>query len=553
VKNKLIFIIVALACLIPTVVAISSYNAVQKAPINEKTAVSIVIEDINDKKYTLTKEEDGDDADVMIKFFMKLVKHADAIVALPDSLTGQKYFKVEIASNIRSESYRFYFSTDPSTNYFLSPSGQTYKIDKEDAELFITSKYAESLYKTSSMPKMTLLGKHEVTPDSADWQYKNYTGSFVVADTEGMVKPEAESYDLEGGLAIDFDTAPDYCVVSITDASGNIVFNDSLAALASFSFGSNTQTYTISIDAKWYEDETRSYRGELVYSFSALVTGPAEFYLGMDTVKSGRFTAITALNVAKPENITFSSDLPISIAPVFYPAGENTAVGFLPIDMSTPSGVYTLSFTYGETTREMLISITYDGGKVSYYTVPEDVVASCRTETALTAFDQAVAQITAKGSNTRYFAGHFDEGLEGVGVSAIIQRGFGRDIYLNGGTSPTYINNGVDYSVAEGADVTACNAGEVVYSGSLTYAGNIVVIEHGWGLKTWYYNLGTVNVAEGTKVERGTKIGTTGKTGFTGQTGAHIAMSVGSTFVSPYDTWADSQVAGKVVIAKIDE
>ena len=111
----------------------------------------------------------------------------------------------------------------------------------------------------------------------------------------------------------------------------------------------------------------------------------------------------------------------------------------------------------------------------------------------------------------------------------------------------------MDYSSAAGIDVNAWNAGEVVYAGSLDYPGNIVVIEHGYGLKTWYYNLGSVSVSVGDIVEKGTAIGTTGQSGFTGQTGAHIAMSVGTSFVSPYDTWEDSETGGKIVIAKIDE
>ena len=111
----------------------------------------------------------------------------------------------------------------------------------------------------------------------------------------------------------------------------------------------------------------------------------------------------------------------------------------------------------------------------------------------------------------------------------------------------------MDYSADAGLDVMACNKGEVVYAGELDYAGNIIVIEHGYGLKTWYYNLGSVTVSVGDIVEKGQGIGTTGFSGFTGQNGAHIAMSVGSAFVSPYDTWEDSQFAGKVVIAKIDE
>ncbi|MBR3998143.1 MAG: hypothetical protein IKI93_07345, partial [Clostridia bacterium] len=67
------------------------------------------------------------------------------------------------------------------------------------------------------------------------------------------------------------------------------------------------------------------------------------------------------------------------------------------------------------------------------------------------------------------------------------------------------------------------------------------------------YNLGAITVSVGDRVERGSVIGATGQTGFTGQIGAHIAMSVGESFVSPYDTWQDSSRAGKVIIAKIDE
>ena len=59
-----------------------------------------------------------------------------------------------------------------------------------------------------------------------------------------------------------------------------------------------------------------------------------------------------------------------------------------------------------------------------------------------------------------------------------------------------------------------------------------------------------VNV--GDVVSRGQAIGTAGQTGFTGANGAHIAMSVGESFVSPYDTWSDSPVAAKVIIPYID-
>ena len=42
-KKKIIFAIILLACLIPTVVAIASYNKTQNAPVDADNAVSISI------------------------------------------------------------------------------------------------------------------------------------------------------------------------------------------------------------------------------------------------------------------------------------------------------------------------------------------------------------------------------------------------------------------------------------------------------------------------------------------------------------------------------
>lgn len=552
-KNKIVFLIVVLACFIPSVAAYASYHQTQNAPVDANNAVTISITDKNEKNYTLTKEKENDDADKMIRFFLSMKDNAQQIVALPDSLMGEKFFIVKISTAVnKSDTYEFYFSKDPTANYFRASDGTTYKISETDAAQFITSEYAESLYEQSAMPVLTLSHAYDVTPDTAVWQYKNYTGDYVDSDVTSLVSSAVESYDIEGGLDLTFDVAPDNCTVTVTDAEGNVLFEDALAALSTFALDV-TKEVTVDVTATWYEDPARSFCGKLEYSFMSLVSAPAEFYLGMTTVESGKFTAITALNVSKPENIRFSSTMETTEGapqPVFYPAGGNMAVALLPIPADTPSGAYTLKFSYGTVEQETVLTVEHGGEKVSYYTVSEAIIQMTRTAESLQQFDEVTSELMAGGSSERYFSGHF---LEGINGTSRLLRGFGRDIYLNNATTPAYTNNGVDYEAAAGTEVVACNAGEVVYAGYLDYAGNMVVIEHGYGLKTWYYNLGSISAAVGDRVERGTAIGTTGQTGFTGFTGAHIAMSVGSTFVSPYDTWADSPIAGKVIIAKIDE
>ncbi|MBE6540921.1 MAG: M23 family metallopeptidase [Ruminococcaceae bacterium] len=549
-KNKIIITIVVLLCFIPTLAAVLSYRQVQNAPIDENTAVAITIKDINQKEYVLTRETDGEEAEALIKFFLTMKKNSQAIPALPTSLTGEKCYVVTVSSNVKKESYECYFSQDPATNYFVSNNGTAHKISEEDAKQFITSVYAESLYDDSTIPTLLLSHEYYVTPDSAIWQYKNYTGDYVDRNVDELINPVMESFEIEGGLDLAFSHNPDYCTVKVTDAkNGSVLFEDILSNLSLFRLD-NTKEVEVTVTAKWYDDPGRSFCGELGFSFGSLVTAPAEFYLGMTTVESGKFTAITALNVTRPEKIEFVSTLPNGVTPKFFDAGDNRAVALLPINADCPSGIYTLTFSYGGVTQNTNLTIENPGPKYSYYTVPASVVSVYRTTAALEQFENATQEIMAKSVTTRHFSGHFILGVTG---NYQLMRGFGRDVYLNNSTTVTYRNNGVDYTAAAGSDIVACNAGEVVYVGILDYAGNIVVIDHGWGLKTWYYNLGSVTATVGDVVTRGQKIGTAGQTGFTGAVGAHIAMSVGNQFVSPYDTWSDSPIAGKVIIAKIDE
>ncbi len=548
-KNRLILAIVILLCFIPTAVAYANYQKIQNAPVDESNAVKISIDDLNGKNHTLVKESDGDEADTLIKFFVELQDNASQIVALPDSLMGEKCFNVTLSTNVRDESYEFYFSTDPTTSYYRSNDGKTYKIAEEDAAEFIICEYAQSLYDTSVLPTLTLSQSYEVTPDSAVWQYKNYTGAYVEADVSERVLNDTELYEIEGGLDLEFDAAPDYCSVKISDEAGNLLYDNPLSDIALFSLD-HTKTLTLEVKAKWYEDPSRSFCGELDYTFKSLVTAPAEFFLGMTSVEAGKFIAVTATNVSHPENIRVESSMANTPEIKFYAAENNMAVGLFPVAVDTPSGMYTITFTYGGMTQDSILTVENGGEKISTYTVPDSIISLYHTQAVIEEFSKTASEIMSSSSDKRYFSGYF---LEGIGGDSILLRGFGRDIYLNGSSTVSYRNNGVDYRAAEGTSIVACNAGKVVYAGLLDYPGYIVVIDHGYGLKTWYYNMGSFTVSVGDEVSRGDIIGTAGKTGFTGETGAHIAMSVGETFVSPYDTWKDSSFAGKVIIAKIDD
>jgi murein DD-endopeptidase MepM/ murein hydrolase activator NlpD len=76
------------------------------------------------------------------------------------------------------------------------------------------------------------------------------------------------------------------------------------------------------------------------------------------------------------------------------------------------------------------------------------------------------------------------------------------------------MHTGIDLSAPRGAAVYATGDGEVVKAGKSTGGyGNMIIIDHGFGYKTLYAHLHTVDVSKGKTIKRGEKIGTVGNTG----------------------------------------
>ena len=71
-----------------------------------------------------------------------------------------------------------------------------------------------------------------------------------------------------------------------------------------------------------------------------------------------------------------------------------------------------------------------------------------------------------------------------------------------------------------GTPVYASQSGNVVLADELYYAGNTVVIDHGYGIYTMYAHLSALEVHAGEKVKAGAEVGKVGATGRV--TGPHL-------------------------------
>ncbi len=85
-------------------------------------------------------------------------------------------------------------------------------------------------------------------------------------------------------------------------------------------------------------------------------------------------------------------------------------------------------------------------------------------------------------------------------------------------------HHGMDIGAPYGASVLACKSGKVKFAGWRGGYGNLVIIDHGGGLESWYAHLSSVLVSVGQEVSRGACVGKVGSTGRS--TGAHLHFEI---------------------------
>jgi len=101
---------------------------------------------------------------------------------------------------------------------------------------------------------------------------------------------------------------------------------------------------------------------------------------------------------------------------------------------------------------------------------------------------------------------------------------------------------GYDLASIAHAKVPAAASGIVSFIGHLYLYGNIIILDHGFGLSSLYAHLSEIDVKVGQSVKKGDIIGVTGQTGIAHGDHLHFGIYVSGIPVNPLDFWGRNWV-----------
>lgn len=105
---------------------------------------------------------------------------------------------------------------------------------------------------------------------------------------------------------------------------------------------------------------------------------------------------------------------------------------------------------------------------------------------------------------------------------------------------------GYDLASVRHDRVPAAAGGVVAQAGFLGIYGNVVILDHGYGLLSLYGHLSSLAVEEGEVVERGQVVGRTGATGLAGGDHLHFGVFLQGLAVDPVEWWDGAWIRNRL-------
>ncbi|MDL2327432.1 M23 family metallopeptidase [Ruminococcaceae bacterium OttesenSCG-928-A11] len=241
-------------------------------------------------------------------------------------------------------------------------------------------------------------------------------------------------------------------------------------------------------------------------------TEPA-FIAGRTELQQGDIFAMRVMHLPEGVKPTATTELGnVVFAPV-----ENGWFAAVPVGNTRATGDYPVQVQAGDLAWEAVVTVLafdFDEQNLIIDTTDPDI-SEANSPKAIQEYNGVMVPMYETWDEERYWEGVFIQPAQGW-----ISTQFGEIRYTNGDYSNGRPHWGMDIAAMENSDVIAPNRGRVVFADYLLAVGWTVIIEHGGGLKSYYYHMNELMVEADQMVEQGDLIGLVGSTGYS--TGAHL-------------------------------
>ena len=327
---------------------------------------------------------------------------------------------------------------------------------------------------------------------------KNFTEPEQLDDletTRAVLRVQADGCDTE---------------LEITDEADQTVFEGTAEEFESFRFsqnGSYTGRLRVYRDNDSLDHEA-GVSGQQIYLFTFQVRLKPGIRLNTTTVQQGGVAALRVSGILDTEPPTLDTDL----TNTGFHEGESGWIVYLPIEYDREPGDYTLTVTAGGYTEELTLTVSQRTEQA------RDVSSRSQLTSPYLGLEDTPAEVQALLNTGAAEAAWAEEGFVQPFTDSIeISLAYGTTEYVGrtrtqrqAGTGSGRTSTNIVVTGRRGGQLIAPADGRVLLAEDLGgTAGNTIVIDHGAGVKSIFYNLRELSVQKGQTVIRGQQIAAT--------------------------------------------
>ena len=316
----------------------------------------------------------------------------------------------------------------------------------------------------------------------------------------------------------------------IVSRDGERVFEGSYEDFSNLFLGNGVYDTEIYCDVKGNasaEDGTvLTIKGNETFALRMNLNIPTEFHLSRTDMVQGSAVAIIGTNVSGEVSAT----APGVIDTINFTVDDKgNAQALLSSTFKCSPGTYECIVDYNG--EEIVLPFTVTEGKysVQHLTISTSTAAATvGNDNAMADYNGMIAETNLIWTPERYYEDSFI-----MPVNGPITTEFGLYRYTNGSSTPSR-HVGLDIAEDEGTPVLAAASGKVVVSRWVGTTGYSVCIDHGYGVRSYYYHMSALTVQVGDFVMQGQEIGKVGQTGYANGPHVHFNIMVGDNSINPW-------------------